>query len=109
MPLMSIRAYARLRGLRSDNVLHKAIATGKIPLVSGMIDPEIADAAWARNRDPGQESKLAAAAPPFPSTGATSGDARSPQSVPEAAAPLEAAPIQQELPPIAPLTAARIR
>lgn len=63
MPLMSIRGYARERGV-NDKTIRKAIQAGKIPLVGGMIDPDLADASWARNRDGGQTSKLADAACP---------------------------------------------
>src|SRR4051812_22748314 len=65
MPLMSIRGYARERGV-NDKTIRKAIQAGKIPLVGGMVDSEVADASWARNRDGGQQSKLADAAPPTP-------------------------------------------
>jgi hypothetical protein len=45
--LISRRAYAALRGV-TENAVRKAIAAGKIPVVDGMIDPALADAAWAR-------------------------------------------------------------
>lgn len=45
---LSIRAYARHRGV--SHVAKKAIDTGRItPLPDGTIDPEVADAQWARN------------------------------------------------------------
>lgn len=57
--LISRRKYAESKGV-SEGAVRKAIAAGKIPVVDGMIDPEIADAAWERNRDAQQPSKMAA-------------------------------------------------
>jgi hypothetical protein len=46
---LSIRAYARRRGV-TDTAVHKAIRTGRItPLSDGTIDPENADEQWTRN------------------------------------------------------------
>ena len=46
---LSIRAYARHRGV-SHVAVKKAIDTGRItPLADGTIDPEAADAQWAQN------------------------------------------------------------
>ena len=46
---LSIRAYARHRGV-SDTAVHKAIRTGRItPEADGSVDPERADQDWARN------------------------------------------------------------
>ena len=46
---LSIRAYARHRGV-SDTAVHKAIRTGRItPEADGTVDPERADQDWARN------------------------------------------------------------
>jgi len=48
---ISIRAYARHRGV-SDAAVRKAIATGRItPEADGTIDPERVDREWARNSD----------------------------------------------------------
>jgi hypothetical protein len=48
---LSIRAYARHRGV-SDTAVHKAIRTGRItPEADGTIDPVRADRDWARNSD----------------------------------------------------------
>ncbi len=48
---ISIRAYARHRGV-SDAAVRKAIATGRVtPETDGTIDPERADAEWARNTE----------------------------------------------------------
>jgi hypothetical protein len=58
-----MRQYAASRGV-SKNTINKAVKRGKIPLVNGLIDPLAADAAWKRNKDSRQPSKLAAAAPP---------------------------------------------
>jgi hypothetical protein len=46
---ISIRAYARHRGV-TDTAVHKAIRTGRItPEADGSIDPAKADAEWSRN------------------------------------------------------------
>jgi len=51
---ISIRAYARRRGV-SDAAVRKAIAVGRIaPEPDGTIDPAKADAAWARSSEPGR-------------------------------------------------------
>lgn len=48
---LSIRAYARHRGV-SDAAVRKAIATGRItPEADGTVDPQRADAEWARNTE----------------------------------------------------------
>ena len=56
--LVSRRAYAAMRGV-TEGAVRKAIAAGKIPTVNGMVDSDVADAAWARNRDAGQASRMA--------------------------------------------------
>ncbi len=49
---LSIRAYARHRGV-SDTAVHKAIRTGRItPEADGTIDPDKADRDWTRNSEP---------------------------------------------------------
>jgi len=49
---LSIRAYARHRGV-TESAVRKAIATGRItPQVDGLIDADSADAQWARNTAP---------------------------------------------------------
>ena len=49
---LSIRAYARHRGV-SDTAVHKAIRTGRItPEADGTIDPDRADRDWTRNSEP---------------------------------------------------------
>lgn len=49
---ISIRAYARHRGV-TDSAVHKAIRTGRItPEADGTIDPERADRDWARHSGP---------------------------------------------------------
>ena len=46
---LSIRAYARHRGV-TDTAVHKAIRSGRIEaLADGTIDPDQADTQWARN------------------------------------------------------------
>jgi len=59
--MMTQAEYARRRGC-SRNAVNKAIKAGKISLVDRLIDEAEADAAWERNRDPRQESKIAAGA-----------------------------------------------
>jgi hypothetical protein len=63
MALMSMRAYAKHRGV-SAMAVSKAVKAGRIPLTEGKIDPDLADAAWSRNtranvserqREPAQE------------------------------------------------------
>ncbi len=52
---LSIRAYARHRGL-SDAAVRKAIKAGRItPEPDGTIDPKKADAQWGRQTDPAQQ------------------------------------------------------
>ena len=54
---LSIRAYARQRGV-SDTAVHKAIKSGRItPEPDGTINPIKANAAWNRNSDPAQQRK----------------------------------------------------
>jgi hypothetical protein len=51
---LSIRAYARVRGVSHVAVL-KAIKAGRVPMEpDGTIDPVKADAAWERSTDPGR-------------------------------------------------------
>ncbi|MCI0600043.1 MAG: hypothetical protein L0Y60_11095 [Beijerinckiaceae bacterium] len=51
---LSIRAYAKSRGVSHVAVL-KAIKAGRIPAeADGTIDPVKADAAWERSTDPGK-------------------------------------------------------
>ncbi len=53
---LSIRAYARHRGV-SHVAVKKAIDTGRItPLPDGTIDPVVADAQWAANTTPTRRS-----------------------------------------------------
>lgn len=60
---VSIRAYARSRGVSHVAVL-KAAKAGRVPLeADGSIDPAKADAAWERSTDPG---KAKGAARPTP-------------------------------------------
>lgn len=49
---MSLRAYARRRGV-SHTAVMKAARTGRITLVGGRIDPARADIEWDRNTDEG--------------------------------------------------------
>ncbi|TSJ64136.1 elements of external origin [Starkeya sp. 3C] len=60
---VSIRAYARSRGVSHVAVL-KAAKSGRIPLeADGSIDPEKADAAWERSTEPGKAKGTARPAP----------------------------------------------
>lgn len=72
MPLVSIREYARSKGV-SHTAIEKRVKHGKIRLVDGQIDPAKADADWEQNRDELQQQrgarstgKLKAAAPTTP-------------------------------------------
>ena len=59
---LSIRAYARHRGV-SDTAVHKAIRAGRItPEADGTIAPDKADRDWARNSQPPKEGTGAKAA-----------------------------------------------
>lgn len=51
MPLLSLRAYARHRGV-SLMAVQKAIRTRRIETVDGRIDPEIADLQWEQRTRP---------------------------------------------------------
>ena len=67
---LSIRAYARHRGV-SHVAVHKAIKAGRIVAeADGTIDPDKADAAWERASDPARKKapppKQAPIAPPPP-------------------------------------------
>lgn len=60
---ISIRAYARQRGV-SDAAVRKAIAAGRIKLQpDGTIDPNKADQQWAKNTNPARESRQKAKKP----------------------------------------------
>ena len=81
---LSIRAYARHRGV-SDTSVHKAIKAGRISVASdGTIDPATADTQWAAHTDPSQQRSAKAPKP-----------AQIKTSAPEAASP---APIPQPRP-----------
>ncbi len=56
MALVSLRAYARHRGVNLSAV-QKAISTNRISLISGKIDPEVADIQWAKNTRPDQQER----------------------------------------------------
>jgi len=75
---ISIRAYARHRGV-SDAAVRKAIATGRItPEADGTLDPQRADAEWARNTEAPRTGTRAhavkAVVPPETATAALVGD-----------------------------------
>jgi phage terminase Nu1 subunit (DNA packaging protein) len=56
MPLMTQAEYARQRGC-SKQAVSKAVKAGRLTLIDGRIDPEIADREWARNTDPDQQQR----------------------------------------------------
>lgn len=61
---LSIRAYARHRGV-SDAAVRKAIKTGRItPEPDGTVDPVRADAQWERNTDTAQQRSKPRPVPP---------------------------------------------
>jgi len=86
--LVSIREYARQRGV-SHTAIQRRIARGRITLVDGQIDPDVADAQWEQNRDALQHARgahsrgRAPAAPPAKS-------APTPAAVRPVAAPVRA-------------------
>lgn len=60
--LISQRAYARSRAERglsggTHAAVQKAIKNGRIRLIDGKIDPEVADIQWDRNTDPAQQKR----------------------------------------------------
>lgn len=60
--LISQRAYARSRkerGLPGGSLaaVQKAIDSGRIRLIDGQIDPDVADIQWERNTDPDQQKR----------------------------------------------------
>ena len=60
---LSIRAYARHRGVSHVAVL-RAIKTGRVtPEPDGTIDPAKADASWERSTDPGRNKPTAQSKP----------------------------------------------
>ncbi len=67
MPLMSLRAYAKHRGV-SLAAVQKAIHSGRIaPTADGLIDSERADAEWTAKTRPGQRrAKMGPPTPPQP-------------------------------------------
>ena len=63
MPLLSLRAYAKHRGV-SLAAVQKAIQSGRItPTAGGLIDSDQADAEWSAKTRPGQRRAKSAAAP----------------------------------------------
>lgn len=56
MTLISQAEYARRRGC-SKQAVSKAVKAGRVTLIDGQIDPEIADREWARNTDPEQQER----------------------------------------------------
>lgn len=72
---LSIRAYARHRGV-SDAAVRKAIAAGRItPNADGTLDPAQVDAQWSRNTEaPRVGSRTPAARAPVPTDAAPSAD-----------------------------------
>ncbi len=82
---ISIRAYARARGV-SDTAVRKAIKTGRISaLADGTIDPAQADAQWEGNTDPALQRKATAPATTKTSQPLSSNPARPPTVKPSAA------------------------
>lgn len=54
--LVSMREYARRRGI-SHVAVSKAVKAGRVPLVNGKIDPELADQAFEANTDPSKPGR----------------------------------------------------
>lgn len=58
MATLSIRAYAKHRGVY-ESAVRKAIATGRIALMpDGQIDPEVADRQWSNNTAVQQDERV---------------------------------------------------
>ena len=85
---LSIRAYARHRGV-SHVAVKKAIDTGRItPLPDGTIDPDTADAQWAQNTlQPRRSAAQEQASIPKPRRAPASADATPPRDAPEPSTP----------------------
>ena len=60
--LISQREYARRRGIEASTV-HRAVKAGRITLVDGKINPELADRQWAENTDPSTSKNRLAGKP----------------------------------------------
>lgn len=54
--LISMNAYAKRRGV-SHEAVRKAVKTGRIVLINGKVDPEVADIQWARNTNTDQATR----------------------------------------------------
>lgn len=52
--LITQAEYARKRGVQKSAV-HKAVQTGRITLINGKIDPEVADIQWVKNTNASQQ------------------------------------------------------
>lgn len=59
--LIGLREYARRRGV-SLGAVQKAVKSGRIVLLDGKIDPEVADIQWQRNTDASRQRGAAAVA-----------------------------------------------
>ena len=80
--MMSVRGYARQRGVSHVAVL-KAIQTGRIPQeVNGTIDPAKADAAWEAHSDPAKRPAATPADQPLKLTKPTGPSATAPSDPP---------------------------
>lgn len=64
---ISQREYARRRGC-TLRAVQKAIESGRIALIDGKIDPELADRQWAARTDPLQQLRGNGGVPPAPRT-----------------------------------------
>ncbi len=58
--LLSLSAYARLRGV-AKSAVSKAASEGRISLINGKIDPKVADVQWALNTRARADSQRAVA------------------------------------------------
>ena len=85
---ISIRAYARHRGV-TDTAVHKAIRAGRItPEAYGTIDADRADREWARNSDVPKSGTRAKAAKVAVPAGGTGGGGDGPAALPAGGASL---------------------
>ena len=88
--LMSKAAYARHRGC-DEKAVRKAIAEGRISLIDGKIDPEVADIQWAKNTRARADSKRTGGGAAI-DAGSPLLDAETPASGPDAAPGAPASP-----------------
>lgn len=83
MPLINRSEYARRRGI-SPEAVRQAVVSGRISLIDGKIDPEVADIQWAKNT---RTPKASFARPKTPRIEQTVSLDQEPGSLPDSAIP----------------------